>query len=370
MGLRPCAPASTSHSPPGVGEHPEYPSFSAAPQTDVAFALYLAETTLYLTLTALRKPPPSFRTQALFCDMKFWIPLCALVLVQARCQPVRKYAYLTRSPVEVHGHRGCRGLMPENTWAAMEKALELGVQTLEMDVVLTRDSVFILSHEPWMNASICAVDPRVTKPNIFGMTAREVGAYDCGSLGHGDFPEQVKVSTPKPTLESVVEGIENWCATHHRQLPRLSVEIKSRKSWDNKYHPAPTSYAALFLDTYSRLGYQGILMVQCSDTRVLRELHAHQADLPLTYLSSDILDSPQKAVEQLGFSPNYYSVAYQLVTPSLLQGCLKQRMQLCAWTVNKPEDMNRMIDLGVSGIITDYPDRLIRVCKERGISTR
>jgi glycerophosphoryl diester phosphodiesterase len=118
------------------------------------------------------------------------------------------------------GHRGCRGLMPENTIPAMKTALDLGVTTLEMDIVFTKDKQAILSHEPFFNHEI------TTKPdgslvteaeekslNIYGMTYEEVKKYDVGMRPHPRFPRQQKLKTYKPLLSDLLDSVQQYMVT-------------------------------------------------------------------------------------------------------------------------------------------------------------
>src|SRR6267378_2929220 len=117
---------------------------------------------------------------------------------------------------DIQGHRGARGLKPENTIPAFLTALDTGVTTLEMDVIVTRDKQVVVSHEPWMSAAICS--DRAGKPinekeekkyNLYRMTYEEVKQFDCGSRGNVKFPEQEKMYAAKPLLSDVMVAVEN-----------------------------------------------------------------------------------------------------------------------------------------------------------------
>src|SRR5688572_538381 len=116
---------------------------------------------------------------------------------------------------EVEGHRGCRGLMPENTIPAMLKAIDLGVTTLEMDVVITKNNKVVVSHEPWFGADITTKpDGSFVKPaeamqlNIYQMSYEEVLKYDVGMKPNPRFPQQQKVKTVKPLLRDLIDSVE------------------------------------------------------------------------------------------------------------------------------------------------------------------
>ena len=163
------------------------------------------------------------------------------------------------------GHRGCRGLMPENTIPAMIHALGLGVTTLEMDVVMTKDKKLVLSHEPFFNHEI-STRPDGTEVtakeesslNIYQMTYEEVKDYDVGLKPHPRFPRQEKIKTIKPLLSDVFEAVKQYMMTSRRPFPYYNIETKTQPLTDNIYHPGPEEFVAVsytHLDVYKRQGW-------------------------------------------------------------------------------------------------------------------
>ncbi|HLF45012.1 MAG TPA: glycerophosphodiester phosphodiesterase family protein, partial [Chitinophagaceae bacterium] len=146
---------------------------------------------------------------------------------------------------DIQGHRGCRGLMPENTIAAMYKAIDLGVTTLEMDVVITKDNKVIVSHEPWMEKEI------TTRPdgtyilstfesmqlNIYKMDYEEVKTYDVGMKPHPRFPKQHKLKAIKPLLSDLIDSVEHYLSKNNLPKVQYNIETKSLPAGDIKFHP-------------------------------------------------------------------------------------------------------------------------------------
>jgi glycerophosphoryl diester phosphodiesterase len=129
-------------------------------------------------------------------------------------------------PPDIQGHRGCRGLMPENTIPAMRKALALGVKTLEMDIAISQDKQVLLSHDPFMNADfVYRLDGSpITKAEeknlrLFGLPYAEIRRYDVGSHGNPKFPQQQKLATYKPLLVEVIDSAEAYARHLHRPTP-------------------------------------------------------------------------------------------------------------------------------------------------------
>lgn len=273
---------------------------------------------------------------------------------------------------DIQGHRGCRGLLPENTLPAFEKAIELGVTTLEMDVVLSGDNTWFVSHEPWLNHQICTdIEGRTILPereqtyNLYRWRDAEIQACDCGSLGHPAFPAQKAAPLSKPTLEEVLIRCEEKARELGRVI-RYNIEIKSHPDWEEVYQPPVDEYVDFFTDFMDRIQFTDRITVQSFDMRVLRLLNEQQPEWTLALLSDNLLTVKQN-IKALGFTPAIYSPRYTSVHKLAVMACRDLNMKLIPWTVNDPSEMQKLIDLGVDGIITDYPDRLIGIVGGRDL---
>ena len=271
--------------------------------------------------------------------------------------------------LDVQGHRGCRGLMPENTIPAMLKAVELGVTTLELDVVITKDQQVVLSHEPFFNHEI------TTKPNgelvseaeekrlnIFEMVLEEVSRYDVGMRAHPRFPDQVKLKVAKPSLQAVFDSVKAYCNQTGKPIPFFNIETKSNPATDDVYHPAPAVFVDLLMAVIAKKGMQEKTMIQSFDFRTLQYLHLKYPTMATVALVEGFDKTPfEGQLDKLGFVPNVYSPNYALVDSNLVVACKQKNIRLIPWTVNDTADMKRLKSLGVDGIITDYPDRLLNL---------
>ena len=133
--------------------------------------------------------------------------------------PLLFFAIFAHAPFDVQGHRGARGLLPENSIPGFKRALELGVTTLEMDVVIAADSTVVVSHEPWMSQVICrrpdgSPVEAADEFNLHRMTYEEIRLFDCGSRGHPLFPRQTKMPVTKPRLSDVIDAAEALSLIH------------------------------------------------------------------------------------------------------------------------------------------------------------
>ena len=277
---------------------------------------------------------------------------------------------------DVQGHRGARGLMPENTIPAFLLALDSGVTTLEMDLVITKDKQVIVSHEPWMSAAYC-LDPSgreikekdEKKYNIFRMDYEQVKQWDCGSKVNSRFPEQKKMKASKPLLSEVIVAVENHIKNFTKYEVDYNIEVKSEAETDGKFHPKPEEFSDLtyrLIDQY--LPWDRVI-IQSFDLRVLRYWHKKYPDVKLALLI-DNLKTITENMNELGFAPDIYSPDYKLLdknevttvhsrTPSreLKPGQKIGKVRVIPWTVNDEKEMTELKEMGVDGIITDYPDR-------------
>lgn len=288
-----------------------------------------------------------------------------LFLAACTPRPANTPAMNPTAAFDWQGHRGARGLSPENTVPSFLKALEFPlVSTLELDVVISKDRQVIVSHEPWMSHEICshAGGKAVLKSeeetlNIFQLTAAEIAAFDCGRRGHSRFPEQEAMPAAKPTLEEVVKAVAEYCAAHSRSLPQYNIEIKSRPEWDGVKTPAPAVFAGLVVEEVRRLGIAGHTCIQSFDPRSLREVHRLAPDM-VTALLVENLRGLEQNVKELGYVPSIYSPYFKLVNAGTVKNAHAKKMRIIPWTVNETADMRALIQLGVDGIITDYPNRI------------
>jgi glycerophosphoryl diester phosphodiesterase len=262
------------------------------------------------------------------------------------------------------GHRGCRGLMPENTIPAMIKALDLGVTTLEMDIAITKDKKPVLSHDQWFAQEI------TTKPDgnymgereerkfvIYWMTYEQVKTFDVGMKPHPLFPQQEKMKVVKPLLTDVIDSAEKHASAMGRPLPYYNIETKTNPEFDGVFHPKPEEFVDLIMSVIKEKGIEERAIIQSFDFSTLQYLHQKYPKIKTAMLIEDFdkrsLDDQLKA---LGFIPTIYSPDYSLVNEKLVQHCHQQNIKLIPWTVNDKLIIEKLKAMGVDGIISDYPN--------------
>jgi len=264
---------------------------------------------------------------------------------------------------DLQGHRGARGLKPENTIPAFILALDSGVTTLEMDAVVTKDKQIVLSHEPWMSSSICTQpdgkpirEKDERKFNIFEMTYEQVRTFDCGSTGNERFPEQEKMKVSKPLLKDVIAAVEDHIRSYSQYEVDYNIEIKTTEDGDNKFHPTPEEFSDLVYNLLNEYLPMERVVIQSFDFRVLQYWHAKYPEVRLAALVEN-KSSINKNLDNLGFNPSIYSPYFELLTPEDVKKLQRMKIRVIPWTVNDPKDMKQIKDMGVDGFITDYPDR-------------
>ncbi|MBK6620956.1 MAG: glycerophosphodiester phosphodiesterase [Saprospirales bacterium] len=267
--------------------------------------------------------------------------------------------FLLLSPLfDWQGHRGARGLAPENTVHAFLKALEFpAITTLELDVVISKDLQVVVSHEPWVSPHICDCPEGDKTLNIYEYPYEEIRQIDCGLKKNSRFPQQEKIAAHKPILGEVAREVEKYCREKGRPLPGFNIELKAMPEWDGIYTPAPAEFAKLVLDEVNALGIRDRACLQSFDPRILRELHRLDPGLTLSYLMEFPFD-PEELIKELGFTPAIISPYYKLVTRNMIDSIHQKNMRIVPWTVNNTLVMKKLRKWGVDGVITDYPDRI------------
>lgn len=270
--------------------------------------------------------------------------------------------------LDVQGHRGCRGLLPENTLQAFEKAINLGVTTLELDIAITRDKEVIVSHEPFISRFICfntegneIPEEMDMKYNLYKMSHREVKQFDCGSKFHPDYPEQVKLKTYKPLLSEVFQMTK-------RLNPKIkfNIEIKSKPKYYGIYTPHPKEYVQIVLKEVKESGLFDKVNLQSFDLAILEEIKRQSPKMTVALLIDEDETIASK-LEKLSYKPEIISPYHKLLTShELIMNYQDKGYKIIPWTVNEEQDMFKMLRWNVNGIITDYPDRLLEIRKTKG----
>lgn len=270
---------------------------------------------------------------------------------------------------DIQGHRGCRGLFPENTLPGFLYAAKLGVTTLELDVVISKDKQVVISHEPWMNPEICftnkgqSVEGNGMQHNLYEMTYDEIMKFDCGMNGHPRFEKQYKIPSIKPLLTELIDAVEYFVKVNGRPEVFYNIETKCLPVGDNIFHPPAGEFALLLYDVLKSKNVLHRSIIQSFDYRTLEFIKRHDDSVKLAMLVESRYSIIEK-LNELSFVPDIYSPHFHGVDETLVEKCRDLNMKLIPWTVNNPDEMQRLYAIGADGLITDYPDVALSILKD------
>ncbi len=296
--------------------------------------------------------------------------------------------------LDLQGHRGARGLAPENTLPGFAVALSLGVTTLELDTAMTRDGVVVVSHNTRLNPDITRTGDGAwleqPGPAIHSLTLAELRRYDVGRIKPGtgyarQHAGQAAVdATPIPTLGDLFALVRKAGNSE----VRFNIETKISPLAPDE-GPDPETFTRALVDVVRREGMAARAAIQSFDWRTLRVVQQIAPEIPTAYLSAQqpFLDNiaargPAGSPWTAGFQHRDYGSVAKMVkaaggtiwspyvgdlTKAALDEARTLGLTVVVWTVNEPAQIARMLALGVDGIISDRPDRVRQAMEDRGL---
>jgi glycerophosphoryl diester phosphodiesterase len=282
------------------------------------------------------------------------LPLCCLF-----------FNATAQQKLDVQAHRGGRGAMPENTIEAMLYAVKLGVKTLELDCVISKDNKVVVSHDTYMSSDFM-LKPDGSPINkeeekklvIYSMPYDSVQRYDGGSKPHPLFAEQLKLKTVKPLLATLIDSVERYVKANKLKPVFYNLEIKCSPAGEGTNHPKPDVFIKLVMDVLNKKNIAQKVIIQSFDVRPLQELHQKYPKQKLSYLIAN-KESFTDNITKLGFTPQTISPYYTLINTSFVEEAHRAKVEVLPWTVNDETEMKKMAEMKVDGIISDYPAKLI-----------
>jgi len=267
---------------------------------------------------------------------------------------------------DVQGHRGARGHAPENTLPGFERALAIGVDTLELDVGVTRDGVVVIHHDRRLNPDLARGPDggwiAAPGPTIHSLTHAQLQRYDVGRIRPGSeyakrFARQKPIDgTRIPRLADLFELVK-------ASGVRFNIETKvSPEAPDETLAPEP--FALALLAEVRKAGVERRTTIQSFDFRTLAVVQREAPGLGTAYLTSEKKGAavPRMVHEAKGaiWSPDWRDL-----DPQALAVARELGVRVIPWTVNAPADIARILDMKVDGMISDYPDRVRAALKAR-----
>jgi glycerophosphoryl diester phosphodiesterase len=291
---------------------------------------------------------------------------------------------------DLQAHRGGRGLRPENTLAAFENAIAIGVTTLELDIAITADGVPVISHDPFLNPALARdAEGRWlggTGPLIRSLTLRELQSYDVGRLNPANaygksFPRQSPRDGERiPTLAQLFARVRELGATD----VQFDIETKVFPDRPEQTLP-PEEFVAKVLAVIRAAGMTDRVMIQSFDWRTLRIVQSVEPTMRTVYLTTEgrgggnvadprwtdgirRADHPSVAHMIQAAGGRIWAPNFKDIDEAAVKSAQRLGLQVIPWTVNDLADARRLLDWGVDGLITDDPDRLRDLMRERGLA--
>ncbi|MEO8855786.1 MAG: glycerophosphodiester phosphodiesterase [Burkholderiaceae bacterium] len=290
---------------------------------------------------------------------------------------------------DLQSHRGTRGLRPENTLAAFQHALELGVTTLEMDIAITADGVPVISHEPALNPVLTRDASgqwiKAPGPLIKTLTLAQLKTFDIGRVDPSSpYGRQLTQQEPHdgerfPTLAEVFKLVKDYGA----EDVHFDMETKVFPDRPNATL-SPEAFVQTLLPVIRAAGMTQRVMIQSFDWRTLQLIHRLEPGMDTVYLtietrSSNNVREPTWTAGMLwrdyastahmvkASGGTIWSPEFGVLDAASVKAAQQLGLKVIPWTVNNPGDMDRLIAWGVDGIISDYPDRLREAMRRAGL---
>ena len=271
--------------------------------------------------------------------------------------------------IDLQAHRGGAGLMPENTFSSMKHAMDLHVNTLEMDLQVSADGKVVVSHDNYfhprysMRPDSSLVQKEDPREYLYTMPYDSIAKYDVGLRFVENWPDQKKVSEHKPLASDLLDFTEQYARENGLSLPRYNIEIKSRTGkGEGKLWPDYRTFCDVCIPLLLSKNLEDRLVVQSFDVRALEYIHQNWPEVELSYLTDKEPDIVE-LLRLLSFKPRWWSPHHSVVNRNNVAYCHALGIKVVPWTVDKPEDISRMVSCDVDAIISNYPDRLVEIVR-------
>ena len=254
----------------------------------------------------------------------------------------------------------------------MTNATLMGVNTLELDLQISKDGQIVVSHDAYFHSRYATrPDGSIVKPNdpkeyLYTMPYDSIAKYDVGMRASEVWPGKEQSPAVKPLATELIDSVESLTRLRGLDPMRYNIEIKCKKgkgegegtNWP-EYHEFVDKCVELLLS--KNLGDR--LVVQCFDVRALNYMHEKYPQLKLSYLISKKDTDWDTYMGKLNFTPEWLSPEHVIVDAKMVENCRKAGIKLVPWTVDDEAEIKRILDLHVEAIISNYPDRVLKVTR-------
>ncbi len=249
---------------------------------------------------------------------------------------------------KIFGHRGCRGIYPENTIEGFKKAISYGVDGVELDVVVNKNQELVISHESYIDTNYCLTNKLDNESlNIYKMNIAEIQKIDCGSKFVKEFPNQLKVKERKPTFKEFKKELIEYNGD-------ILFEIKCEYNLVNEYFPEYENYAKIIFKETRYSKHLNKIYFMSFDYRILNELFKIMPNSKYIYLSSN--KEFEQEMKLLNFEPFGVGLDYNIISQKTIDLVHNKKQAIYGWTINDEENSKTLTSMGLDGVITDYPN--------------
>ena len=275
-----------------------------------------------------------------FQNLKLYLGILLSILLSS--------VIIGQNEYKIFGHRGCRGIYPENTINGFKKAIALGVDGIELDIVVSKNQELIISHESYIDTNYCLTTKLDEKNlNIYKMNVTEIQEIDCGSKFIKEFPSQLKVKEKKPTYKEFKKELNNYNGD-------ILFEIKCEYNLVNEYFPEYENYAKIVFEETRYSKHLDNIYFMSFDFRILNELFKIMPNSKYIYLSSN--RDFRKEMKLLNFDPVGVGIDFNLISQEIIDFIHNKKQIIYGWTINDEENSKTLTSMGIDGVITDYPN--------------
>ncbi len=300
--------------------------------------------------------------------MKYILPAAiGIVLLSMNACTTAKQQATAKKPSIVfpafnkEGHRGIRGLVPENTIPSMLRAIDYDVNTVEIDIVFSKDKKVVVSHDVFFHQDFTTTpEGKTLTPKeaqallLYNMDYDSIKKYDVGLKPHPGFPQQEKAAAYKPLMSELIDATDAYAKTKNKTI-HYNIELKSNKNYDGVKTPPIDEFVDLVMAVVKEKKIENRCYLQSFDFRPLQLLHKKYPQIATAVLiGGEDKRTLAQQIAELGYTPEIYSPHYSVVTTTLVDQCHQMGMKIIPWTVNTLEEMKKLKAMGVDGIITDY----------------
>ena len=268
--------------------------------------------------------------------------------------------------IKVIGHRGNVSVFPENTIESFLSAVKTGANGIELDLVISADKQVVVSHEPYMRADYMLTPDRkrISRSQekdlrLYEMTYDSIKKYDSGSLKNRKFGNQRNLPTYKPLLSEVFDTVEAYRKQYELQPVTYFLEVKSEPQDYDISQPQPKEFVDLIMEVVEAKSLQEKVIIMSFDAAILHVVKEFYPAMSVSYLlyKKEI----EESLSELSFIPEYISPYFKrLKKAEAVSSLREQGIKVVPWTVNSRRNIGKMIHLGVDGIISDYPERVLK----------